>query len=241
MRGSLYVPKGYILANGAEVLRADYPRLVAFADENELWRDETVSYSITGTFAKSAKTITAVSTDDLDKVEIGDTLTATGLASGTLVIAKDYSNSTITISVATTAAGTSLAISGTNDTTRQLGMFGKGDGETTFILPNYVDKMTQFAENAGRYFSAGLPNITGSWENYAEVNSVTCTSIIGGNAIGALSKEGSRYPAETGSRVNNGVTYPATIVFNARSSNFIYGNSDTVQPPAITLYPIMRY
>lgn len=44
IRGSLYLPKGYIMANGAEVQRADYPRLVHFASENNLWRGSNPGY-----------------------------------------------------------------------------------------------------------------------------------------------------------------------------------------------------
>ena len=32
-----------------------------------------------------------------------------------------------------------------------------------------------------------------------------------------------------------------TVTFDARRSNLIYGNSDTVQPPAIQLIPQIKY
>ena len=41
VRDSLYLPKGYIKANGATVNRADYPRLVKFITDNNLWTDDT--------------------------------------------------------------------------------------------------------------------------------------------------------------------------------------------------------
>lgn len=43
VRGSLYLPAGYVKANGATVQRADYPRLVALADRHGLWTDDTAA------------------------------------------------------------------------------------------------------------------------------------------------------------------------------------------------------
>ena len=43
MRGSLYLPAGYVKANGATVQRADYPRLVALADRHSLWTDDVTA------------------------------------------------------------------------------------------------------------------------------------------------------------------------------------------------------
>lgn len=40
VRGSLYLPAGYVKANGATVQRSDYPRLVALADRHNLWTDD---------------------------------------------------------------------------------------------------------------------------------------------------------------------------------------------------------
>ena len=43
VRGSLYLPAGYVKANGATVQRADYPRLVALADKHNLWTDDVTA------------------------------------------------------------------------------------------------------------------------------------------------------------------------------------------------------
>lgn len=48
--GRLYLPPGYIKANGATVQRADYPRLVALADKYNLWTDTPATYA--GLFGK---------------------------------------------------------------------------------------------------------------------------------------------------------------------------------------------
>ena len=43
VRGSLYLPAGYVKANGATVQRTDYPRLVALADRHNLWTDDVTA------------------------------------------------------------------------------------------------------------------------------------------------------------------------------------------------------
>lgn len=57
---------------------------------------------------------------------------------------------------------------------------------------------------------------------------------------GALNFEWSE---ETGIGINGNMTQETIggIVLNASNSNAIYGNSATVQPPAITLLPQIRY
>lgn len=164
VRGSLFLPKGYIKANGATVQRADYPRLVHFIESNNLWTD---------------------------------------------------------------------------DTTTNAGLFGKGDGSSTFVLPDYRERMMQYTEcNIGMRREAGLPNITGQigkvWDGIWTLPTDTDYS-------GAI---------QPGELVDNQGIPQATITggkaathdnFNASRSNSIYGSSDTVQPPAINVLPILRY
>lgn len=74
---------------------------------------------------------------------------------------------------------------------------------------------------------AGLPNITGYIGIHASQN-------VGG----AFTKE------STGGTENiTGTSGLGTnrAVFDAANSNLIYGNSDTVQPPALSLLPQIRY
>lgn len=152
VRGSLFLPKGYIKANGATVQRADYPRLVHFIESNNLWTD---------------------------------------------------------------------------DTTNNAGLFGKGDGSSTFVLPDYRERMMQYTEDSiGEQREAGLPNITGNTGN----GSWFSTS-------GAFSgpKAGSVNLAEANEHGYKAVTFDASL------SNAIYGKSSTVQPPAINVIPILRY
>ena len=78
--------------------------------------------------------------------------------------------------------------------------------------------------------SAALPDISGSF------------FLPGGsqgnfNPQGAFSAESVSY---SGSIANRGAP-TGTIIFNASAYNKIYGNSETVQPPALSLLPQIRY
>ena len=157
VRASLYLPSGYVLANGATVNRADYPRLVALADAQSLWTDDTAA---------------------------------------------------------------------------NLGLYGKGDGTTTMVLPNWVGRMAQFADTAGGTMAAGLPNIEGMADGFKRQRNGT-------HATGALSNTvnyvDQNYQSTT-SAIETG-----RILFDASLFNSIYGASETVQPPAINVLPVLRY
>ena len=58
VRGSLYLPAGYVKANGATVQRADYPRLVALADKYNLWTDDAATNA--GLFGRGDSVATMV-------------------------------------------------------------------------------------------------------------------------------------------------------------------------------------
>lgn len=157
VRGSLYLPAGYVKANGATVQRSDYPRLVALADKHNLWTD---------------------------------------------------------------------------DTTANAGLFGRGDGAVTMVLPNWIDRMVQLAgDGAGTSVAAGLPNITGQSFSFHE-NAYD-------KRLGAFNKSHKM----SGATANNGGAWygHVLVIFDASDSNPIYGGSTTVQPPAIKLIPIIRY
>lgn len=161
VRGSLYLPKGYIKANGATVNRADYPRLVKFIETNNLWTD---------------------------------------------------------------------------DAEGNLGLFGKGDENTTFVLPNYVGRTVAYKDTgAGQTIAAGLPNITG--------DNGTGYSIIANDSKelhGAFYYSGNSGDCTFGNSIGMGDT-TSELRFDASKSNPIYGAADTVQPPAISLIPVIRY
>lgn len=162
VRGSLYLPAGYVKANGATVQRGDYPRLVALADRHSLWTD---------------------------------------------------------------------------DVTANAGLFGRGDGAATFVLPNWTDRMVQLAgDSAGATVAAGLPNITG------EFSSAYAGGWIGtyDSPKGSLTKVND-YSPRLGESNNAPSSYGTHYRFDASKSSSVYGASSTVQPPAIKLIPIIRY
>ena len=158
VRGSLYLPAGYVKANGATVQRADYPRLVAIADKHNLWTD---------------------------------------------------------------------------DVTANAGLFGRGDGAATMVLPNWTDRMMQLAgDGAGASVAAGLPNITGG--PLKPMRTVSGGNINAGALI-QIADQGTH--SEGGDGYQNAVS----IKLDASKANPIYGRSDTVQPSSIKLMPIIRY
>ncbi len=66
VRGSLYLPTGYVKANGATVQRADYPRLVALADRHNLWTDDTAANA--GLFGRGDSVATMVLPNWIDRI-----------------------------------------------------------------------------------------------------------------------------------------------------------------------------
>ena len=169
VRGSLFLPKGYIKANGATVQRADYPRLVQFIDSNNLWTD---------------------------------------------------------------------------DTANNVGLFGKGDGNSTFVLPDYRERMIQYADGSiGAKRNAGLPDILGDF-SFADNVGRNDNSQAAGDASGSMYKSSITHNVVSlngGTFTVNVVTVPDKIGFMASRWNSIYGGSTTVQPPAINIIPIIRY
>ena len=110
--------------------------------------------------------------------------------------------------------------------------YGTGDESTTFNLPNLIDKFVEGSATAGTTKNAGLPNITGS------INAIRSEYGSTPSGGGALSwTQTSAYSAQSGVSSSGGLG----ITFNASNSNSIYGNSTTVQPPAITMRYIIKY
>lgn len=104
--------------------------------------------------------------------------------------------------------------------------YGMGESSNTFNLPDLIDRFVQGRTTTGQKIEAGLPNITGRTNN-GVVH-------IGGYS-GALHDGGGCNNLPNG---DNGVG--ARLAFDAHLSNPIYGASDTVQPPALTLLPCIK-
>ena len=111
--------------------------------------------------------------------------------------------------------------------------YGAGDGSTTFNLPNLVDKFVEGSATAGTVKSAGLPNITGSFQTrYPWNNAVSSGAFASPPPI-----PDATYIQGVG---NEKVNYNS-VSFSANKSNSIYGKSSTVQPPALTMRYIIKY
>lgn len=108
--------------------------------------------------------------------------------------------------------------------------YGIGNGSTTFNLPNLTNRFIQGSNFAGTVKSAGLPNIIGSF-GYFLTNS-SGTQIVSGAIIGSSSSAISASGNGSGFKITS---------FDASKSNATYGNSNTVQPPALTARFIIKY
>jgi len=110
--------------------------------------------------------------------------------------------------------------------------YGAGDGSTTFNLPNLIDKFLEGSGTSGTVKSAGLPNVTSKSSSYEQV----CAWTGGGLGAGAITLTPTDYAPSGGS-----IGRFHAIDFDASRSSAIYGNSATVQPPALTALPCIRY
>ena len=179
----------------------------------------STSYDLGNTFAKKSEVVTSVNgvTGEVtvDRVPVGTVIAvaANSAPSGYLLC----NGAAVS---RTTYAGLFAKIGTT---------YGTGDGSTTFNLPNLTDKFIQGSGTAGSVKSAGLPNITGSYVSISDSRKYTVS--------GAL------YKGDSGAyRYNTAGAYDGYgIGFDASKSNSIYGNSTTVQPPALTMRMYIKY
>lgn len=108
--------------------------------------------------------------------------------------------------------------------------YGAGDGSATFSLPNLTDRFIQGNGTPGTVKSAGLPNITGTFSFGGSVGNLYDGA--GSGCTGAFYANS----AKTSGRLSftqNVTSYDTG--FNASRASNIYGNSTTVQPPALTM------
>lgn len=104
-----------------------------------------------------------------------------------------------------------------------------GGDSTTFNLPNAEsDTFLQGNSTLGTFKAPGLPNITG----YVNHTGTSCMRSPGG-AFYAYSTSSYRTADSSGHGIGLGI--------GASRSNAVYGASDTVQPPAITVRFIIKY
>lgn len=113
--------------------------------------------------------------------------------------------------------------------------YGAGDGSTTFKLPNLTDKFIQGSGTAGTTKSAGLPDMIAGFD----ILDVNGACIRTGNFYGAAKEVRtgtcSYVTHSMDANSHNGVEIAA------KRYNGIYGASDTVQPPAVTMRYYIKY
>ena len=120
----------------------------------------------------------------------------------------------------------------TDDPDNNLGLFGRGNGSTTFVLPNPVGRLMQFSAAAGRTISQGLPNITGQTYSIVSQSASSIGALDGGDVL------------STNVGVATSPSEPIKLRYiklDASKSNNAYGAANTVQPPAVAYIPLIRY
>ena len=113
--------------------------------------------------------------------------------------------------------------------------YGSGDGSTTFNLPNLTDRFLQGSTISGTVKNAGLPNITGGISFHGSKIGTNLQSVTG--SFVCVNVRNSYY---SGAQTAGAVSYDG-FELNASLSSSIYGNSSTVQPPALTCLICIKY
>lgn len=138
---------------------------------------------------------------------------------GDLALATNYPVGSIYISVENTSPAS---------------IFG---GSWTALTEGYVLQTTTTANTGGDTIAAGLPNITGDifGRPHAYASSGYGGALVGGNGAFSLSIHGGT-ATHAGAAESENDSIEDKVSFDASQSNSIYGNSTTVQPPAIKVY-----
>lgn len=118
----------------------------------------------------------------------------------------------------------------TEDNSTTPWLFGRGDGRTTFVLPDYRNIFIEGGDTPSK-IEAGLPNIKGDLGE-------TLNKAGTGAFYGTTGHDGAKANWYTANQ-NNYYVYDMHI--DASGSSSIYGKSETVQPPSIMLIPQIKY
>ena len=117
----------------------------------------------------------------------------------------------------------------TDDPASEPYKYGRGDGSTTMVLPDYRNRVIQGGDTIGT-LAAGLPNVMGSVTVRSAFTSATKNGALRTTSINSDWTGGKNWQENTNA-----------LYLNAADSNPIYGSSDTVQPPALQLISQIKY
>ena len=117
--------------------------------------------------------------------------------------------------------------------------FGAGDGSTTFNLPDFRNKTFWGANgNLMAVIAAGLPDAEGGFDVRASTwSGHLCLNNLYGVFKASGSKFNDIYPEVAGVTAK----YTQKYLFKLSYADDTYGNSDTVQPPAIAVNIFIKY
>ena len=116
--------------------------------------------------------------------------------------------------------------------------FGTGNGSSTFNVPNLIGKFPEGSATPGTVHNAGIPNI---------VSCFNCQGTLDPDYVGNKAACANNYVFTVAGLgyVDGGTStsdkFQITVTMDLSKGNAIYGNSSTVQPPALTLVPCIRY
>lgn len=105
--------------------------------------------------------------------------------------------------------------------------FGEGNGDSTFNLPDLMGRFAQGSDTPGQKFQAGLPNVTGSTGYSTAQTNFTSGAFF-------------QTTGQSDGLGGGGISTSQVLSIDASRSNPVYGASNTVQPPALTLLPCIK-
>lgn len=121
--------------------------------------------------------------------------------------------------------------------------FTYGDANNdTVILPDLTDLFLQNGAAALTAKAAGLPNVSGTVGYLYSTQMIPSEASNYLNSTKALKwRDQNTNSQEATTSIVSGRVSMTNLDFNASRENSIYGNSTTVQPPAVTLIPCIKY
>ena len=111
--------------------------------------------------------------------------------------------------------------------------FGEGDGNTTFCLPDLMERFAQGSETPGTVKAAGLPDLNGTITFHGDDASVIYD-------MDGVFDAGDNLSGYRAASVLPGSTSHHMVNFSASGSNPVYGAAAGIQPPALTLLPCIK-